>query len=37
MLQNSASSPRVVALAMLGVVAVLGVMPYRILSVISFY
>jgi bla regulator protein blaR1 len=32
MLQNTASTPRVVALALLGVVAVLGVMPYRIIA-----
>lgn len=32
MLQNTASTPRVVALAILGVVAVLGVMPYRIIA-----
>lgn len=30
MLQNTASTPRVVALIILGMVAVLGVMPYRI-------
>ena len=30
MLQNTATTPRVVALLVLGVVAVLGVMPYRI-------
>jgi hypothetical protein len=32
MLQNTASTPRIVALAILGVVAVLGVMPYRIVA-----
>ena len=32
MLQNTASTPRVVALAILGVVAVFGVMPYRIIA-----
>lgn len=32
MLQNTASTPRVVALAIIGVVAVLGVMPYRIIA-----
>ena len=32
MLQHTASTPRVVALAILGVVAVLGVMPYRIIA-----
>ncbi len=32
MLQNTASTPRVVALAILGLVAVLGVMPYRIIA-----
>lgn len=32
MLQNTASTPRVVALALLGVVALLGVMPYRIIA-----
>ena len=30
MLQNTASTPRIVALAIVGLVAVLGVMPYRI-------
>ncbi|KAF1709509.1 M56 family metallopeptidase [Pseudoxanthomonas sacheonensis] len=32
MLQNTAYTPRVVALVILGVVAVLGVMPYRIIA-----
>ncbi len=32
MLQSTASTPRVVALVILGVVAVLGVMPYRIIA-----
>ena len=32
MLQNTASTPRFVALALLAVVAVLGVMPYRIIA-----
>ena len=32
MLQNTTSTPRVIALAILGVVAVLGVMPYRIIA-----
>ena len=32
MLQNTASTPRVVALAILGAVAVIGVMPYRIIA-----
>ena len=32
MLQNTASTPRVVALAIIGLVAVLGVMPYRIIA-----
>ena len=30
MLQNTASTPRIIALAIVGLVAVLGVMPYRI-------